>query len=155
MTRTVMSSLQDPRWPRDVWAHARYPRRLRRALKDGGIGLLSVVDAEAFVHSGLSDRCVRVLVEPLDTDPQEAVAHAAAIEEVLQRAGISLEQVHHGDDLASWTVNERALRRGHGIRTGPEETTVLPHGRLAPDNATLVRATAVMMADLGFDLGGA
>jgi len=111
-------------------------------------GLLSVADAEAFVRSGLADRCVRVLVEPLDADPQEAVAHAAAIEDVLVGAGISLEQVHHGDGLASWVVNEQALRRGHGIRTGLEDTTVLPDGRPAPDNATLVRAAEAMITEL-------
>lgn len=118
-------------------------------------GLLSVADAEAFVRSGLAERCVRVLVEPLDADPREAVAHAAAMEEVLSRAGISLEHVHHGDELASWAVNERALRRGHGIRTGLEDTTVQPAVRQAPDNAALVRTAAAMMTGLGFDLGGA
>jgi len=115
-------------------------------------GLLSLADAEAFIHSGFAGRCVRVLIEPLDADPQKAVAHAAAMEEVLKRAGISLEQVHHGDELASWLVNERALRRKHGIRTGLEDTTVLPDGRLAPDNASLVRTAAGMMTALGFDL---
>lgn len=117
-------------------------------------GLLSLADADAFVRSGLAQRCVRVLIEPLDADPQEAVAHAAAMEDVLQRAGISLEQVHHGDGIASWAVNERALRRGHGIRTGLEDTPVLPDGQLAPDNAALVRAATIMMAEHGFDLNG-
>jgi uncharacterized protein (DUF849 family) len=108
-------------------------------------GLLSLADAEAFVGSGLADRCVHVLVEPLDADPQAAVAHAAAMERVLEDAGIALEQVHHGDGLASWAVNERALARGHGIRTGLEDTAVLPDGRPAPDNAALVRAAAAMI----------
>ena len=108
-------------------------------------GLLSVADAEAFMHSGLAERCVRVLVEPLDAEPERAVTHAAAIEDVLVNAGIRLEQVHHGDGLASWAVAERALSRGHGIRTGLEDTTVLPNGRPAPDNATLVRAAAAMI----------
>jgi uncharacterized protein (DUF849 family) len=108
-------------------------------------GLLCVADAEAFVRSGLADRCVRALVEPLDADPEEAVAHAAAIEDVLLGAEISLEQVHHGDGVASWAVAERALGRGHGIRTGLEDTTVLPDGCPAADNATLVRAAAAMM----------
>lgn len=88
---------------------------------------------------------MRVLVEPLDAEPEEAVAHAAAMEELIVGAGISLEQVHHGDGGASWAVSARALTRGHGIRTGLEDTTVLPDGRLAPDNATLVRAAAAMM----------
>ena len=111
-------------------------------------GLLSLADAEAFVRSGLAKSCVRVLIEPLDADPQEAVAHAAAMEELVLGAGITLEQVHHGDGLASWAVNERALRRGYGIRTGLEDTTVLPDGRAAPDNAALVRAAIALMTKL-------
>ena len=107
-------------------------------------GLLRLADAEAFVRSGLPDRCTRALIEPLDTDPAEAVAHAAAMEEVLDRAGVRLEQVHHGDGVASWAVNERALGRGHGIRTGLEDTTVLPDGNPAAGNADLVRAAAAL-----------
>jgi uncharacterized protein (DUF849 family) len=109
-------------------------------------GLLSLADAEAFMSSGLADRCVRVLIEPLDAEPEDAVAHAAAMEDVLTRAGVNLEQVHHGDGIASWAVSRRALGRGHGIRTGLEDTTVLPDGRPAADNATLVRTAAAMMA---------
>jgi hypothetical protein len=58
------------------------------------------------------------MVEPLDADPADAVAHAEAIENTLQEAGVALEQVHHGDDIASWPVNQRVIHRGHGIRTG-------------------------------------
>lgn len=92
-------------------------------------GLLSLDDARTFAGSGLAGRCVRVLVEPLDADPAAAVAHAAAMEDVLAHAGILIEQVHHGDGVASWAVSERALRRRHGIRTGLEDTTFLPDGR--------------------------
>lgn len=108
-------------------------------------GLLGLADAEAFVRSGLANHCVRALIEPLDADPADAVAHAAAMEDVLDRAGISLEQVHHGDGIATWAVSERALRRGHGIRTGLEDTTVLADGRPAAGNAELVRAARAMM----------
>jgi uncharacterized protein (DUF849 family) len=109
-------------------------------------GILSVGDAETFALSDIKNRCVRVLVEPLDADAAAALAHADAIEKVLMRAGVSIEQVHHGDGLASWAVNRRALERGHGIRTGLEDTTVLPDGRPARDNAALVRAAAAMIA---------
>ena len=108
-------------------------------------GLLALPDAHAFVRSGLAERCARVLLEPLDKVPGEAVAHAAAMEEVVSAAGIALEQVHHGDGVACWAVNARALERGHGIRTGLEDTTVLPDGAPAPDNAALVRAAAALM----------
>lgn len=109
-------------------------------------GLLTLADARAFVASGLVDSCVRVLIEPLDPEPGDAVAHAAAMEEVLEAAGVRLEQVHHGDGIASWAVSERALRRGHGMRTGLEDAPFLPDGRPAADNAELVRAAAALIA---------
>ncbi|PJJ71555.1 uncharacterized protein (DUF849 family) [Diaminobutyricimonas aerilata] len=109
-------------------------------------GLLGWRDAELFVASGLASRCVRVMVEPLDADPDDAVAHAERIERIVADAGITLEQVHHGDGIASWAVNARAVDRGHGIRTGLEDTPVLPDGRLAAGNADLVAAAAAMLA---------
>ena len=71
--------------------------------------------------------------------------HAEAIERTLAEAGLRLEQVHHGDGIASWAVNRRALARGHGIRTGLEDTPVLPDGRPAAGNAELVAAAAALM----------
>jgi uncharacterized protein (DUF849 family) len=108
-------------------------------------GLLKLADAEAFVRSGIAERCVRVLIEPLDADIDEAVAHASAMEHLLEEAGISLEQVHHGEGVASWAVSARALGRGHGMRTGLEDTIVLPDGGRAIDNADLVRTAAAML----------
>lgn len=105
-------------------------------------GLLSVEDARAFVASKLGLRCVRVLVEPLDADPEAATAHAAAIERVVVEAGVALAQVHHGDGVASWAVNRRAIARGHGIRTGLEDTPVLPDGTTATGNGQLVATAA-------------
>ena len=111
-------------------------------------GLLTLDDARAFVAAGIADRCVRAMVEPLDADPAAAVAHAAAIEQALSDAGITLEQVHHGDDVATWHVMGRAVSRGHGIRVGLEDTTVLPDGRRPGGNAELVRAAAAMLGPL-------
>jgi uncharacterized protein (DUF849 family) len=102
-------------------------------------GLLSVADAEAYAESPIARRCIRVLIEPLDPDPDEAVANAARMEAVVAEAGTELEQVHHGDLIASWAVSERGARHGHGIRTGLEDTTVLPDGTRARHNDELVR----------------
>ena len=107
-------------------------------------GLLSRSDAHAFVRSGLADRCRRVLIEPLDLDPEAAVRHAAGMEEIVTSAGIGLEQVHHGYETGCWPVNRRALLRGHGIRTGLEDITLLPDGTPARDNAELVAAAAAL-----------
>lgn len=108
-------------------------------------GLLALADAHAFVAAGIADRCVRTLIEPLDADADAAVAHAAAMEDVLVAAGVQLEQVHHGDGIASWAVNRRAAGRGHGIRTGLEDTPVLPDGRTAAGNGELVAAAAALL----------
>jgi uncharacterized protein (DUF849 family) len=39
------------------------------------------------------------------------------------------------------------VSRGHGIRIGLEDTTVLPDGRRAAGNGELVRTAAAMLAD--------
>ena len=114
-------------------------------------GLLSLVDAHAFVASGIASQCVRAMVEPLGEDPDMAVAEAEAIENVLAIAGIRLEQVHHGDGLACWAVNRRGAALGHGIRTGLEDTPVLPDGSPAARNGELVAAAAAMLAELASD----
>jgi len=114
-------------------------------------GLLSLDDAHAFVASGIAGHCVRAMVEPLGEDPDMAVAEAEAIENVLAIAGIGLEQVHHGDGLASWAVNRRGAALGHGIRTGLEDTAVLPDGRPAAGNGELVAAAAAILAELASD----
>ncbi len=108
-------------------------------------GLLCTEDARAFVRSGLAGRCRRVLIEPLDADPDTAVHHAAQMEDIVVSAGIALVQVHHGYGRACWAVNRRALERGHGIRTGLEDITLLPDGRPARDNADLVAAAAQLI----------
>ena len=109
-------------------------------------GLLSLGDTRAFVASGIAPRCVRAMVEPLDLNPHDAVAHAEAIERALAEGGVRLEQFHHGDGIASWAVNRRAVVRGHGIRTGLEDTAVLPDGRVASGNGELVAAAATLLA---------
>ena len=114
-------------------------------------GLLSLDDAHAFVASGIAGHCVRAMVEPLGEDPDMAVAEAEAIENVLAIAGIGLEQVHHGDGLASWAVNRRGAALGHGIRTGLEDTPVLPDGSPAAGNGELVAAAAAILAELASD----
>ena len=112
-------------------------------------GLLTSEDARVFVRSGLAGRCRRVLIEPLDADPDAALHHAARMEDIVVSAGITLEQVHHGYGPACWAVNQRGLDRGHGIRTGLEDITLLPDGGPARDNADLVAAAARLIRSSG------
>jgi uncharacterized protein (DUF849 family) len=47
--------------------------------------------------------------------------------------------------LQAASVNVRAIRRGHGIRTGLEDVAVLPDGVTAESNVELVRAAVEMI----------
>jgi uncharacterized protein (DUF849 family) len=119
-------------------------------------GLWSVEDAEALAGSGLVEswgagsrgrgrrhRPVRrVLVEPHDEDAGEAVARAAAIDAVLDRAAIPTPRLHHGYGPATWAVLEAAVARGRDIRIGFEDVLTFADGSTAPDNAALVASLA-------------
>jgi uncharacterized protein (DUF849 family) len=105
-------------------------------------GVWSVADAHDLAQGDAS--LVRVLVEVGDgpDDP----ARAVEISEVLVAAGVSVPQLHHGEGLTTWAVIDAAAERGHDVRVGLEDTTVLPDGTPARDNAELlaeaVRRTA-------------
>lgn len=108
-------------------------------------GLLALDDAHAFVAAGIASRCVRVLLEPLDADPDAAVARAVAMERALDQGRVSIERIYHGDGIASWAVNRYGVSRGCGIRTGLEDTPALPDGRLATGNGELLAAGAALL----------
>jgi uncharacterized protein (DUF849 family) len=109
-------------------------------------GVLSVEDARTFVAQGFGSFCQRILVEPRDDDPHAAVATAEAIERILVDGGTELEQIHHGQGIATWAVQERAAARGHGIRAGIEDTTLLPDGSPAASNAEILAAASALLA---------
>ncbi|MFD4700026.1 3-keto-5-aminohexanoate cleavage protein [Streptomyces niveus] len=102
--------------------------------------LLSIADAEIFVQRNTPQLFRRVVIEALDADSSLALANASAMEAIVARAGISLEQLHHGYGIATWDVCRRAAARGHGIRVGIEDTDLLPDGRPATGNVELVQA---------------
>lgn len=112
-------------------------------------GLLCHTDAEEFVRSGVAEYARRVLVEPLDAVPRVATDHAESIEAILGASDVGLRQMHHGDGVASWAVNQRAIARGHDVRTGIEDTGQLPDGTDAADNADLVSTLASMIEGAG------
>lgn len=106
-------------------------------------GLATVVDAERLAGAGL--RPARVLVE-VEGDAEEAVRLAAAIDAVLDRAGVAAPRLHHGEDAATWAVMDAAVPRGHDVRVGLEDTLVLADGTPAAGNAALVAAAAARYA---------
>jgi uncharacterized protein (DUF849 family) len=101
-------------------------------------GLWQVRDVEALERCGYADRLVRILVEPHEQDPAEALAVAEAIHAALDAAGIGGPRVQHGYGPATWEVVKRAKELGLGWRIGLEDTLVLPDGSPAHSNAHLV-----------------
>jgi len=99
----------------------------------------------------LAPRCARVLVEPVGLDEAEALSLAAEIEAILLAAKIPNEQVHHGANHATWAVQRRAAAHGHGLRTGLEDTTVLPDGSPAKGNAELVSESRRLLASAALE----
>jgi uncharacterized protein (DUF849 family) len=101
-------------------------------------GLWQRQDAERLLASGLAERCLRILVEPITEDPAEALARVVEVEEAL--GDLPVPQLHHGDGAATWAVIARAIPDGRDIRIGLEDALTLPDGRVARDNAELVAA---------------
>jgi uncharacterized protein (DUF849 family) len=123
--------------------------RLVELLLERGIGveagLWTVADAETLLESGLADRCVRLLLEVMEEDADEALANVAAMERVLDGSGCTVPQLQHGEADTTWPVLVRALESGRDLRIGLEDTLELPDGRRAAGNGELV-AAAVELA---------
>jgi uncharacterized protein (DUF849 family) len=119
-------------------------REVMAACRGAGVGieagLSSPEDVAALVASGLARELVRALVEPVEPEPEAAVATAAAIDAALDEAAIAAPRVHHGLGAATWAVIARAKARGHGWRVGFEDVLELPDGTPAASNAALIAA---------------
>ena len=109
-------------------------------------GLDSADAAERYVRSGLAGACLRVLIEPGESDLGAALATVAAIEAILERAGDPTPRLLHGVEPTAWPLIDAARARGYAIRVGLEDVLTMPDGAPAPDNAALVAAAVRRMS---------
>jgi uncharacterized protein (DUF849 family) len=114
-------------------------------------GVVDLDDTRRLLESGLSDRCVRVLIEVEGHDADASVEQAAAIDAELERAGLGVAALHHGYGLDTWAVIDAALSMGRDIRVGLEDTLELPDGSRARGNADLVAAAVRMAREHGLE----
>jgi uncharacterized protein (DUF849 family) len=118
-------------------------------LLDRGVGveagLWHPAAADLLVASGLGPRCLRILIEPMQPDSESALANAAAIEAVLDRAGVDRPRLLHGTGPTSWDLIRVAAGRRLATRVGLEDVRDLPDGSPAPDNAALVAAARAIV----------
>ncbi|MBB3147537.1 uncharacterized protein (DUF849 family) [Phyllobacterium trifolii] len=108
-------------------------------------GLWSVSDAERFVGLPDAAKCLRVLIEINEQDAEEGLSAATGIISVLQQADFTLPILLHGDEASVWPMFTETMARGYDSRIGLEDGRLLPSGKMATDNADIVRA-AVLLA---------
>jgi uncharacterized protein (DUF849 family) len=124
-----------------------------RALLEAGIGveagIWSPEDAERLAASGHADRLMRVLVEVMRGSGAAAAAAAREIDAALDRLGVRVPRLHHGEGDAAWPVLRQAIVLGRDLRIGLEDTLSLPDGTPARDNAGLVAAALELVGDPG------
>ncbi|GAA2225133.1 3-keto-5-aminohexanoate cleavage protein [Herbiconiux moechotypicola] len=95
-------------------------------------------EVPALLASPTLHRNVRILIEPEDEDPAEAVAHARAIAAAVRAAGVTTPLLYHGYDATAWPLVRAALDDGAEVRVGFEDMLTLDDGSFAPDNAAMV-----------------
>jgi uncharacterized protein (DUF849 family) len=103
-------------------------------------GVWNLADAHLLLERGLAP--LRVLVETSDGGAEDPVAAAAEIDDLLVAGGLTAPQLHHGAGGDAWEMLDAALARGRDVRIGLEDTTLMPDGSTARDNAQLVAEAA-------------
>ena len=101
-------------------------------------GLCDAAAAARFTTSAVAGRCLRVLIEPQESDLATALRSVAEIESVLDRAGVPAQRLLHGTGATVWALIAEAARRGYDTRIGLEDTLVREDGTEAAGNAALV-----------------
>ncbi len=101
-------------------------------------GLATIEDASLLLEMGIADRCLRILIEPVEEETEAALATVGTIEKILNESHVQTPRLLHGFDATAWTLLEIALQRGYDTRIGLEDTLVLPSGSRTSGNAELV-----------------
>jgi hypothetical protein len=106
-------------------------------------GIWNVPAAERLRRCGLSEHCLRLLLEPAQ---ESGDPHARFHDIEAALAGVQSQRLLHGFEAATWVFIELAAKRGYDTRVGLEDTLVLPDGTCARDNAELVAAARRIVA---------
>jgi uncharacterized protein (DUF849 family) len=113
-------------------------------LLDRGIGVEAGVwteDAAAVLaQSGLAERCLRILIEPMEQTVDAALDVVAGIDAALVAAAPQVPRLLHGTEATTWPLLAEAAKRGDDARIGLEDSVLLPDGSSPSDNADMVRA---------------
>jgi uncharacterized protein (DUF849 family) len=101
-------------------------------------GVADVEGTKIFLASGYADRCIRLLIEPLEKSLEAAIETLNAIVRLLDDANNKAPRVLHGLNELAWPLIDEAAKRGYDTRVGFEDILTLPDGKSAPNNGALV-----------------
>lgn len=113
-------------------------------------GVWTVEDAQQLGASGFGERVTRILVEPGEMQVGESTNAALQLVEdihrTLNRFGLTVPRLQHGDGKVTWVLLTDAIRRGIDTRVGLEDTLYEPNGERTSGNEALVRTAVVLGA---------
>jgi uncharacterized protein (DUF849 family) len=116
-------------------------------------GVANPFAAEQLVRSGLGNRCLRIMFEPREQVPADAMSMVARTEAVLDAAAVRAPRLLHGVNATAWPLLDAAGARGYSTRIGFEDALTLPDGTVAGGNGELVRAALKRLAGVGTGTG--
>lgn len=115
-----------------------------QTIVDRGMVLESAVwtmeDVPALLASPTLHQNVRILIEPLDEDPERAVEECRAIAEALRAGGATAPLLYHGLEGSTWAVVRAAIEDGAEVRVGLEDVTVDERGEMASNRMQVSEA---------------
>jgi uncharacterized protein (DUF849 family) len=101
-------------------------------------GVADLEGTKIFLASGYADRCIRLLIEPLEQTVDAAIQTLDTIVKLLHDANNKVPRVLHGLNELAWPLIDEAAKRGYDTRVGFEDILTLPDGKSAPTNGALV-----------------
>lgn len=123
---------------------------LADALIELGIGVEAGIWTPRYAtrlrDEGWADRCLRILLEPIQDDLDVALPSVEAMVAELDGVAPGVPRLLHGHDSTTWTVLQRAIDLGYDTRIGLEDSLLGPDGRPVGGNAALVEAARRRMA---------
>ena len=131
-----------------------------RLLLNMGIELETAVwqlsEVPLLLNSQAARRSVRILIEPEDTKPNDAVRHSREMAASIRadHAFRDIPLCYHGYDQTVWDVVDAALIDGAQVRVGFEDGTTLRNGTTARTNAILVEEVLNSAYAKQTDVGG-
>lgn len=99
----------------------------------------SMDDVPALLAASTLQRNVRILIEPEDEDPDDAVRACREIAARLRQAGVTAPLLYHGYDQTTWPVVAAAIEDGVEARIGFEDALLMPNGKPATDNTEMIQ----------------